>query len=910
MAALSIDEAAGRLRRVLAVERQGGCQDRAVMGGLDRLLGNLLAQQPQGETPVLAVVQTLGRHRYAELGAEERRAWIERALRLLAAAPSPVVRSPAQASQAGGSAPSGARAGSAGVPQRGRTEATRLSPPAPRADAHPASTTTSRPASTAAAGAEARAARSVPAANGTAGAGTKPLAAPARGAGRRMKAAGDEPGAATRLRSKAGGPTLDSPVTAIPGIGANRAELLAKLDLLTVRDLLYHFPHRHEDFSRVAQVADLQVGETQTVVARVWSASLVSFGQSPRKSTELIVGDETGNLRVVFFNNPYPAASLRTNQRLTLSDKVTAFHGQKQLENPEWEIVEQGGDLDQAIHTGRLVPVYPLTQGIQNRALRGYVRKALDLCADQLEDPLPAELRLRHGHVELAQAIRQAHYPDNAEALETARRRLAYDELLMLQLAVVARKARRAASVRTAPLPFPPALREQFVAGLPFPLTGAQTRAVERILADLERETPMARLLQGDVGSGKTVVAAAALLAAVVNERQAVLMAPTEILAEQHFRTLCRLLGAEATDGEALAETRPAWLGRPLRLGLLRGGLRARAKRDVQEAIAAGEVEIAIGTQALIQQGVEFARLGLTVIDEQHRFGVLQRSALAEKGENTHLLVMTATPIPRTLALSLYGDLDVSVIDELPPGRKPVKSKVLEPHQREFAYRFIRDQVGQGCQAFVICPLVEESETLEVRAATEEYERLRSEVFPNLRVSLLHGRMSPAEKDAVMAAFRDREADILVSTAVVEVGIDIPAATVIMIEGAERFGLAQLHQFRGRVGRGGDQAYCLLLTDSPAQEARTRLKLLEQTRDGFTLAEEDLKLRGPGDYFGTRQSGLPALRQARLTDTPILEAAREDALALIARDPLLQSPELTALGARVAALAARAGDAN
>ncbi|HEY7293389.1 MAG TPA: ATP-dependent DNA helicase RecG, partial [Dehalococcoidia bacterium] len=726
------------------------------------------------------------------------------------------------------------------------------------------------------------------------------------------KSAAEESSTAPRAPGKSAvrGPTLESPVTAIPGIGANRAELLAKLDVLTVHDLLYHFPHRHEDFSRVARVADLQVGETQTVVARVWSASLVSFGQSPRKSTELIVGDETGNLRVVFFNNPYPAASLRTNQRLTLSGKITVFHGQKQLENPEWEIVEQGGDLDQAIHTGRLVPVYPLTQGIQNRALRGYVRKALDLCADQLNDPLPAELRRRHGYEELAHAIRQAHYPDNAEALEAARRRLAYDELLTLQLAVVARKARRAASVRTAPLPFPAALRGRFVAGLPFPLTGAQSRAVDRILADLERETPMARLLQGDVGSGKTVVAAAALLAAAVNERQAVLMAPTEILAEQHFRTLCRLFGTDAVNGDALAEVHPQWLDHPLRLGLLRGGLRARAKRDVQEAIAAGEVEIAIGTQALLQQGVGFARLGLTVIDEQHRFGVLQRSALAEKGENTHLLVMTATPIPRTLALSLYGDLDVSVIDELPPGRKPVKTRVLEPHQREFAYRFIRDQIGQGFQAFVICPLVEESETLEVRAATDEYERLRSEVFPDLRVSLLHGRMTPSEKDAVMAGFRDREADVLVSTAVVEVGIDIPAATVILIEGAERFGLAQLHQFRGRVGRGGDQAYCLLLSDSPAHEARQRLKLLEQTRDGFRLAEEDLKLRGPGDYFGTRQSGLPALRQARLTDTPILEAAREDALALVARDPLLAAPELAALGARVAALAERAGDAN
>jgi len=861
VAALSAGEGTERLRRILAVEQQRGCEDRAVMGGLDRLLSNLLAQQPRGETPVLSVVQTLGRHRYAELGEAERRAWIERALRLLA------TPAPADSARQAQDQP---RAATAARPL-----------PAPAAAASPITSTAQRAVA----------------------------AAPAE---RRPERAAEPPAGRTRQRAKpaASGPTLDSPVTAIPGVGANRAEVLARLDVLTVRDLLYHFPHRHDDFSRIARVADLQVGETQTVVARVWSASLVSFGQSPRKSTELIVGDETGNLRVVFFNNPYPASSLRTNQRLTLSGKIGVFHGQKQLENPEWEIVEQGGDLDQAIHTGRLVPVYPLTQGIQNRALRGYVRRALDLCLEQIEDPLPAELLRRHAYEALPLAIRQAHYPDSAEALEAARRRLAYDELLTLQLAVVARKARRAASVQTAPLPFAGTLRLRFLAGLPFPLTSAQDRAVERILADLERETPMARLLQGDVGSGKTVVAAAALLAAVANQRQAVLMAPTEILAEQHFRTLCRLLDADAGEGEPLAEARPDWLARPLRLGLLRGGLRARAKRDVQDAIAAGEVDIAVGTQALIQQAVGFARLGLTIVDEQHRFGVLQRSALTEKGENTHLLVMTATPIPRTLALSLYGDLDVCVIDEMPPGRKPVKTRMLEPQQRDFAYRFIRDQVGRGFQAFVICPLVEESETLEVRAATEEYERLCKEVFPDLRVSLLHGRMAPSEKDAVMAGFRDREADILVSTAVVEVGIDISAATLILIEGAERFGLAQLHQFRGRVGRGGEQSYCLLLSDSPSQEARARLKLLEQTHDGFKLAEEDLKLRGPGDYFGTRQSGLPTLRQARLTDTPILEAAREDALELVAADPLLSAPELAGLRARVERLADRAGDAN
>ncbi|HZU77205.1 MAG TPA: ATP-dependent DNA helicase RecG, partial [Dehalococcoidia bacterium] len=403
-----------------------------------------------------------------------------------------------------------------------------------------------------------------------------------------------------------------------------------------------------------------------------------------------------------------------------------------------------------------------------------------------------------------------------------------------------------------------------------------------------------------------------AMLAAVVNGLQAVLMAPTEILADQHFRTLCRLLGegAEPADDEAAFTCRPSWLGRPIQIALLRGGLRASVKRQVQDAIAAGEVDIAVGTQALIQSGISFDRLAVTVVDEQHRFGVQQRSSLAEKGENTHLLVMTATPIPRTLALSLYGDLDLSLIDELPPGRKPVITRVIEPDKRDHAYRFVRQQTEEGHQAFIICPLVEESEALEVRAATEEYERLRRDVFPDLQVSLLHGRMAPAEKDAVMRAFRDWESSILVSTAVVEVGIDVPRANVIVIEDADRFGLAQLHQFRGRVGRGGQQSYCLLLSESQSVEAQQRLRLLERTNNGLELAEADLRLRGPGDYFGTRQSGLPTLRLARLGDTQILEAAREDAGTMIARDPQLSAPEHNGLRRRIVELLARAGEAN
>ncbi|MHB8577823.1 MAG: ATP-dependent DNA helicase RecG, partial [Dehalococcoidia bacterium] len=704
--------------------------------------------------------------------------------------------------------------------------------------------------------------------------------------------------------------TLDAPVTSVPGIGAGRAEVLGRLGIEVVRDLLFHFPHRHDDYSRVAPISELRVGEQQTVVANVWSAHEVQIGRSPRKSTELIVGDETGNMQVVFFNNPYPARGLRTNQRVTLSGKTTVYQGMRQMQNPEWEVIDEGSDLDKAIHTGRLVPIYPLTHGLLNRSLRQYIRAAVDACVDQLEDPLPEPVRQAHGYLDLAAAVRQVHYPDDAEALEAARRRLAYEELLLLQLSVLARRVQRASSLRTAPLPLTAGQLAGFVGSLPFPLTGAQEKVIDAILADLTRPTPMARLLQGDVGSGKTVVAATALLAANANGLQSVIMAPTEILAEQHFRTLCTLFSVDSDARGAIVECRPVWWDRPIRIALLRGSLRAKAKRDVQESIALGLVDVAVGTQALIQSSVSFPRLGLTVVDEQHRFGVAQRSALAEKGDNSHLLVMTATPIPRTLALSVYGDLDLSVIDEMPAGRRPVRTRIIESHRRDYAYRFVRDQIELGFQAFVICPLVEESEALEVRAATEEYERLRREVYPDLAISLLHGRMAVAEKDAVMQDFRERRSQILVSTAVVEVGIDIPMATVIMIEGAERFGLAQLHQFRGRVGRAGQQSYCLLLSDSASEESLKRLELLEKTSDGLKLAEYDLEMRGPGDYFGTRQSGLPALRQARMTDLPILEQARSDAAVLLDGDPLLDQPDHAALRRRVEVLAKHAGEAN
>jgi ATP-dependent DNA helicase RecG len=494
------------------------------------------------------------------------------------------------------------------------------------------------------------------------------------------------------------------------------------------------------------------------------------------------------------------------------------------------------------------------------------------------------------------------HYPADKVALEEARRRLAFDELLPIQLTMLARRRLFQQSAPAEPIVMTPMAERGFRESLPFALTGAQERVLFDVLNDLRRPVPMSRLVQGDVGSGKTVIAAAALVAAAENGRQGVMMAPTEILAEQHFRTLKSLLSAEG-DGGSVAEAFPPYLDRALRIALLTGSLKAKERREIYDALGAGTIDIACGTHALIQGGVRFAGLGVAVVDEQHRFGVMQRAELREKGSQAahtpHMLVMTATPIPRTLALTVYGDLDISVIDELPPGRQRIKTRWVSPDERADAEEFVRGEIARGRQAFVICPLVEESETLDVKSATAEYDRLRRDVFPDLRLELLHGRMSAKQKDAVMRRFREGEADILVSTAVIEVGIDVPNATVMLIEGADRFGLAQLHQFRGRVGRGADQSYCLLLAEDPSEDARRRLELMEETSDGFRLAEADMDIRGPGQFFGTKQSGLPGLRVARLSDVALIEATRTEAQRLLDADPGLTHPSHAALNKEV-----------
>ena len=675
------------------------------------------------------------------------------------------------------------------------------------------------------------------------------------------------------------GPDLDQPVTRVTGVSATYAKRLERLGVRTVRDLLYLMPRRYDDYTALKRIDQLEYGEEVTLIATVWDTK-TRQARNGIHITTCILADTSGTIEVTWFNQPYLASRLRPGREIVISGKVEEYLGRLTFQSPVWEPLER-----EQLHTGRLVPVYPLTEGIGARWLRRVIKGALDTYAAQIPDPLPPSLRSREHLMSLGDALRAVHFPRHAEELAQARRRLCFDEFLLIQLGML-RKRRSWQQREGLALPRSPVV-DRFLASLPFQLTGAQQRALDHITADLARSTPMSRLLQGDVGSGKTVVALAAMLQAIAAGHQAALMAPTEILAEQHFETVCRLIG------ELTVAHGPGAAEEPVRVALLTGSLSARDRADVRRAIGLGEVDIVVGTHALIQEGVQFASVGLVVVDEQHRFGVAQRSILRQKGNAVrvpHLLVMSATPIPRTLALTIYGDLDVSVIDELPPNRQQVITRLLSPRERERAYHFVRTQVKEGHQAFIICPLVEESDKTEAKAATEEYERLQEEVFPDLRLALLHGRMKGEEKEAVMTAFRNGEYDILVSTAVVEVGIDVPNATVMMIEGANRFGLAQLHQFRGRVGRGQAQSYCLLLSDSSADEALERLQVVERTGNGFALAEEDLRMRGPGQFFGTRQSGLPDLRVATLSDGRVLEEARRAAQALFEADPDLAQP--------------------
>ena len=667
---------------------------------------------------------------------------------------------------------------------------------------------------------------------------------------------------------------LDAPATVIKGVGEKLAPLLAKLGLHTVGDLLTHYPRRYEDRSHFVPIGQVCDGQTVLIAGKVTAVE-----NRPTKTklviTKVTVDDDSPSVASLTWFNQW---RMKQTFEKMIGKRIVAYGVAKkaysavEIMQPEWELLDEGGE-ENSLAVGRIVPIYALTEGLGEKTLRKIIFAAVEKFAGDVPDGLPNDLRTRRGFVPAGEAIRNIHFPPDQAALDLARKRLVYDEFLGLQLLLAGRKqAGHAAPGIAFPDTVGPLARFESV--LPFTLTNAQKRVTEEIARDMAAPHAMNRLVQGDVGSGKTAVALAAMTIAHENGFQAALMAPTEILAYQHFRSVRSLL--EKLD---------------IRVDLLTGSLPAKEKTAVRARVQSGETGVVVGTHALIQDGVEFARLGLAVIDEQHRFGVLQRAALSGKGQSPDVLVMTATPIPRTLTLTVYGDLDVSIIDELPPGRKPIVTHWKRGKNKKTVYDGVRSLLKQGRQAYVVCPLVEESEKLQVRAATDLAVQLTEE-FSDFSVGLLHGQMPTAEKDDVMRRFRDGEVHLLVATTVIEVGVDVPNAVVMVIEDADRFGLAQLHQLRGRVGRGQHESFCVLLADPATPDGQTRMRVLCETSDGFRIAEEDLKLRGPGEFYGVRQSGLAGLKIADvLRDRDLLLQARDDAFALIDADPKLARPE-------------------
>jgi ATP-dependent DNA helicase RecG len=698
---------------------------------------------------------------------------------------------------------------------------------------------------------------------------------------------------------------LDDPILTIGGWAKRYVEPLRGIGVETVADLLHHYPRTYIDRSRVAEIGDLKPKQEATFIGTV---KKVTTSRLPHRRTIVTVRvyDGTGLIDLSWFNQTWPARRHKEGQEVAVSGKVDAFRGRLRVQQPSVEVLK-GGEADQ-VHTGRIIPVHPATEGISAGVIRRLVYDALGRLGD-LPDPIPPAVRDRQDLPDLSRAVRKIHFPDGDADKAQARKRLKFDELYFLELGVAMRKHRVEAKTEGIAHDLSGALAERFVKGLPFDLTTAQRRAIEEISDDMARPRPMNRLLQGDVGSGKTAVALQACMVAVQSGHQAAIMAPTEVLAGQHQLSVVSMLsgvGGRRLSGAArsaadsaqasLLEADAPEAGGPI-YALLTSSVTGKERERILEAVASGEVDVLIGTHALVQQSVEFADLSFAVIDEQHRFGLHQRIALKEKGASPDVLIMTATPIPRTLAVTYYGDLDVSVLDEMPAGRKPVATRIARTAvERRKAYELVREEVEAGRQAFIVCAAIDEENRLEVKAAEQEAERLATQVFPDLRLALLHGRMRPKVKEAGMQSFRAGEADILISTTVIEVGVDVPNATVMLIENAERFGLAQLHQLRGRIGRGEHGSTCILFDESAKdnEDAHARLAAMVRTTDGFELADEDLRLRGEGTLFDIKQSGMPDLKLARLAyDTDLVAVAREEAFALIDADPeLVEHPEL------------------
>ena len=677
--------------------------------------------------------------------------------------------------------------------------------------------------------------------------------------------------------------TPDTPVRYLKGVGPKTAERFEKLGILTLSDLLCHYPRRYLDFSKPYSIAEAPADTECVVKAEVFAKPGGRILPGGRRMERITAGDDVSSLEITWFNNPYAAQKLELGQEYYFQGIVTGGMLRRQMVNPQVR-------TDAQVKSSPFEAVYPQTEGLTSSAIAKCVRQLLPH-AELLPDPLPSEMLKKYRLLSKADAVRAIHCPATEEEAFAARRRLIYEELLVLQLGIGRMKNHGAASTGA---PMKKADASPFWESLPFSPTGAQRRAVKEILTDMSGETSMNRLLQGDVGSGKTLVAAAAIWACIRAGYQAALLAPTEILASQHAENLNRLLSPFG-----------------MRVALLTGGMKAAARRTTLAAIRDDEADLIVGTHAILSEGVEFARLGLAVVDEQHRFGVRQRGLLAEKAANPHLLVMSATPIPRTLGLLMYGDLDISILDELPPGRKPVKTRCITGKKRADLYGFLDREIDSGRQVYIVCPAIENAGGSGLNAVKSYYEDIAKAYLPDRRVGLMHGKLKPKEKAEVMDDFKSGRLDALVSTTVIEVGVDVPNATVMVIENAERYGLSALHQLRGRVGRGAAESWCFLVSDNASESVQKRLKFLCSTSDGFAVAQYDLETRGPGDFFGSRQHGLPTLQVADLmNDTRTLRAAQSEAAALLAADPLLERPEHALLARQVEQMFDQAGAMN